>query len=86
MNIAKSVKVAVTETDIANHAAIVTTLTGMSHAFDWIPDDIGKGASLLGIITTIGLAYFKIKKDRADIRLMKAKTKEIIKRTKHGKS
>ena len=61
--------------EIANHpktahiVAAATTATGTSTWFDWIPSDIGKLASLLGVILTTILIFIhtaKLKKSILD--------------------
>lgn len=51
---------------IATMVSASTTTLGMGVIFDWIPNDIGKLASLVGVLLSIVLIYFHIRKGRLD--------------------
>jgi len=49
-------------------AATATSGTGFATLLSWIPADIGKLASLIGIVLSILLIYIHIRKMRLDLR------------------
>lgn len=68
MSLKESVNSALTDVRVAASSAAATTTTGMGTAFDWIPADIGKLGSLVGICLSGVLIYTHIKKGRADLK------------------
>ena len=51
---------------IAAAVSLVTTSTGVSTWLSWIPDDIGKLATLVGIALSVVLIYTHLRKGRAE--------------------
>lgn len=80
---------------IASLVSVVTTGMGMIISLDWIPNDIGKLATLVGILLSVVLIYthwrkgrIEYKKTQLEIELLKEKNlkkdeeiadKEIVK-------
>ena len=57
--------------------AITTTLSGIVTIFDIIPDDIGKLATLLGIVLTTVLIYTRIRHSRIEYENVQLKNENI---------
>ena len=58
---------------IATFVTASTSATGTMTMFDWIPGDIGKLASLIGLVLSIIFGYFAIEKA-----LHERKTRRLI--------
>lgn len=76
---------------IAAGVSAMTTGTGAGTVLDWIPDDIGKLATLVGIILSVILIRVytvTLKKGQLELSIMKAKelerVAEVEARKKHG--
>jgi len=57
-----------------------TTATGISTWFEYIPADIGKLATLIGIVLSIVLIYVHLKKGRLERALLKEQLRKAKKR------
>jgi hypothetical protein len=60
---------------LAATVSAATTSTGMATVLEWIPDDIGKLATLVGIVLSLLLIYshsLTIRKSRIELRRMEA--------------
>ncbi len=66
---------------IASVVSAGTTTLGASLIFDWIPNDIGKFASLVGIVLSLVLIYFHIRKGRIEQKKAKLEL-ELLKKEK----
>jgi hypothetical protein len=80
---------AVTSPKIASAVASVTTGTGIGTIFDLIPDDIGKLATLIGILLSSVLIYthwrkgrIEYEKTRLEILLLQQKEAERLAKIK----
>ena len=65
-----------TDVKTAAATATATTSTGIGTIFDWIPTDIGKLATLVGIALSTILIYTHLKKYSLEIKLLKEKDKK----------
>lgn len=66
---------------VAAGVSAVTTGTGAGTILDWIPDDIGKLATLVGVILTailICIHFVKLKKERLELEIMRRKERERL--------
>lgn len=50
----------------AHTIAVATVTTGVSTLLDWIPDDVGKLATLLGIVLTTVLIFTHIRRGQCE--------------------
>lgn len=67
----------VESTKVATFVSATTTGAGVSTIFEWVPDDIGKLASLVGIILSVVLIYFHIRKIIIDEKVNKINMKML---------
>ena len=65
---------------IAAFVSAGTGATGTMTMFDWIPGDIGKLASLIGLILSIIFGYFAIEKALSERKSRKLINEELEKR------
>jgi hypothetical protein len=72
---------------VASAVSAVTTSTGIGTWFDWIPDDIGKLATLAGVILSVVLIYNHVRRGRVEfelaqteLRIMREREAERIER------
>ena len=70
--------------------ALSTAATGLGHAIDVIPDDIGKVGTLVGIVLSGVLIYTHFRNGRAENKKLRAETElrelevEALKKKLHG--
>jgi hypothetical protein len=67
---------------IATLVSAGTGATGTATMFDWIPGDIGKLASLIGLVLSLVFGYFAIEKAIEDRKNRKLVREELEKRLK----
>lgn len=65
------------QTKVAVTAAVTTISSGIGMIFDLIPDDIGKLATLVGIVLSSVLIRNHIIKGRLEVELLKEQLKKI---------
>jgi uncharacterized membrane protein YfcA len=85
MSVKEGVQQLASDPRIASGVSAITTGTGLGTVLDWIPDDIGKLATLVGIILSIVLIYthwrkgrIEYKKIQLEIRILKEREAERI--------
>lgn len=79
------------EPKVAVGVSAATTGSGLGYLFDWIPSEIGKLATLIGIILSLVLIYTHIRrglveyrKGELDIKIAEARLEEIENRNGNG--
>lgn len=71
----------VTNPKVGQTIAAATTTTGLGTILDWIPDDIGKLATLIGIVLSvvlIRLHWLGVKKQQLELDILKEKEAERL--------
>lgn len=67
---------------VAGVVSAATTTTGLSTVFELIPDDIGKLATVIGIILSAVLIYTHLKKHRVEVRKLELEIASLERRNK----
>lgn len=73
-----SVKELATNPKIGAIVGATTAGTGIWTILDWIPTDIGKAATIVGIVLSLVLIYTHLRKGRAEVKKLKLETKILL--------
>lgn len=68
MNVREALQELASNPKVASTVSAVTTGTGVGTVLDWIPDGIGKLATLVGIVLSLVLIYTHWRKGRIEYR------------------
>lgn len=85
MSVSEGVQQLANNPKIASGVAALTTGTGLGTVLDWIPDEIGKLATLVGIALSVVLIYthwrkgrIEYKKTQLEISILKQKEAQLL--------
>lgn len=81
MSVQEQAVAAIANPKLATAVAAATTTTRLSTWLAWIPDDIGKLATLVGIVLSVVLIRAHLastEKDRTELAIMRAKEAERL--------
>ena len=85
MSVKEAIQQLVTNTKVASGVAVSTTGSGLGTYLDWIPGDIGKLATLIGIVLSIVLIYSHLRRSHNESVLMKIKISRLARMEKEDR-
>jgi len=83
MSIKENLTQLATDTKTAAAVGSITTSTGVGTILEWIPNDIGKLATLVGVILSAVLIFTHIRKGNIEYRKIKLEIKLLEERQKN---